>query len=345
MLARRLAAQGLLERADGDPVAVVRRLLAVQAQDPRGMRLAVRARARPLDAADVDAELTERRTLVVTWLLRGTLHLVRREDVGWLHALCAPTVATANAHRLAQEGVSPDDADRAVAAIEGALAEHGPLGRTALREHVARAGVRAEGQALPHLLLLAARRGLVVRGPVVEGEHRYVLWRDWLGPPAPVDRDGALAELARRYLEGHGPAADRDLARWAGLALRDARAGLRAIGAELEARGDGLVDLAGRDDTDALPAPVLLGAFDPLLLGWASRAAVVPEEATGTVAAGGILRAVALVRGRAAATWALRRRVELTPFAPLDAAEEEALRADGEDVVRFLGGGAGARGG
>ena len=57
-------------------------------------------------------------------------------------------------------------------------------------------------------------------------QHAYALVHDWLGEPAPVDRDAALAELARRYLAGHGPADDRDLAKWAGLPLRDVRAGL-----------------------------------------------------------------------------------------------------------------------
>ena len=73
---------------------------------------------------------------------------------------------------------------------------------------------------------------------MVGREHAFVLVRDWLGAPEPVDRDAALAELARRYLAGHGPAGERDLARWAGLPLRDARAGLSAIAPELErARG------------------------------------------------------------------------------------------------------------
>ena len=96
------------------------------------------------------------------------------------------------------------------------------------------------GQASSTCFFLAALRGITVRGPMVGKEHAYVLVRDWLGPQPPVDRDAALAELARRYLVGHGPADDRDLARWAGLPLRDARAGLAAIAAELEEREDGL---------------------------------------------------------------------------------------------------------
>ena len=64
---------------------------------------------------------------------------------------------------------------------------------------------------------------------MVGRQHAYALVRDWLGKPPRFDRDAALAELARRYLAGHGPADDRDLAKWAGLPLRDARAGLSAI--------------------------------------------------------------------------------------------------------------------
>src|SRR5207237_1004861 len=83
----------------------------------------------------------------------------------------------------------------------------------------------------------------------------FVLVRDWFGDPGAVDRDAALAELARRYLAGHGPAGDRDLAKWAGLPLRDVRRGLAAIASELEQGSDGLVDLAGRPGGDVLPAP------------------------------------------------------------------------------------------
>jgi hypothetical protein len=52
---------------------------------------------------------------------------------------------------------------------------------------------------------------------MVGRQHAYALVRDWLGPQGTLpDRNRALAELARRYLVGHAPASDRDLARWAG---------------------------------------------------------------------------------------------------------------------------------
>ncbi len=364
LIAQRCAAQLLSGEPARSATGVVHRLLAVQGQDPRGARLAIRARSAGLTAADVDRALTSDRSLLITWLNRGTLHLVGREDYWWLQSLTTPPLFTASERRLAQEGVSAADADRAVAAIEAALAADGPLTRGQLAERIDSAGVRTQGQALVHLLLLASLRGLIVRGPMSGKEHAFALVSDWLGaPPAPLDRDVALAELARRYLAGHGPADDRDLAKWAGLPLRDARRGLTAIAGELAPRDDGLADLANRDQPvsqeaperaaahslppaalppasrppPSLPLPRLLGAFDPLLLGWASREPVLGAH-QGIVTVNGIFRPFALVRGQAVATWTMPGgQVTLRPLAPLSKRDEAALQSEAADVTRFLG--------
>jgi hypothetical protein len=335
-IAKRLTAQLLSGPRPRDPVAVAERLLAVQGQDPRGVRLAIRARSERLAVADVDRALSEDRSLLITWLNRGTLHLVRSEDYGWLHALTTPPLSNANARRLAQEGVSPAAADRGVEAIVRALAAEGPLTRPQLRDRIAAARVRTEGQALVHLLMLATLRGLTVRGPIVGREHAYALVADWLGEQPPVERERALAELARRYLLGHGPADARDLARWAGLALRDARAGLAAISRQLHERADGLLELAERGPAAALPLPRLLGSFDPLLLGWRSREEIVGQNKS-LVTNNGLFRPFALVRGRAVASWRLAAgKVELQPFGRLAHVDREALDLEVERVLRYL---------
>jgi hypothetical protein len=335
---QRCAAQLLCGDRARSAEEVAARLLAIQAQDPRGARLTIRARSAGLSASDVDAALTQRRSLIVTWLNRGTLHLVCTEDYWWLHPLTAPQLRTGTSRRLAQEGVPPRDAERAVAAVQAALASDGPLTRSQLRERVAAAGVRTEAQAMVHILVLASIRGLIVRGPVLGRDQAFVLVQDWLGPrPPAMSREAALAELARRYLAGHAPAADRDLAKWAGIGLRDARLGLARCGATQ--RADGLAELPvhRQQAAAALPPPRLLGAFEPLLLGWASRDPIVgPHRRIVTV--NGLFRPFALVGGRAAATWTITDgKVVLAPFAPLDAQAQAALAADAADVTRFLG--------
>jgi hypothetical protein len=336
IFAERFTAQGLAGPPARDACGVAERLLAVQGQDPRGARLAVRARSEGLVAADVDRALGEERSLLITWLNRGTLHLVRSEDYHWLHALTTPPLLTSAKRRLAQEGVPPDAAERGIATIERALAKEGPLTRLQLRERLESAGVPAAGQALLHLLFLAAVRGIAVRGPMVGSDQAYVLVADWLDPPKPVEREAALAELARRYLVGHAPAEDRDLARWAGLPLRDARAGLAAIASELVERDDGLVHLAARQPVAEIPGPRLLGPFDPLLLGWTSREAVLGPH-TQLVTINGIFKPFAMVKGRAVATWRLARgKVTIEPLGKITKQASAALAADAADVERFM---------
>jgi Winged helix DNA-binding domain len=337
VISERLTSQLLSGARAHDPLSVVERLLAVQGQDPRGHRLAIRARSAGLTAADVDAALTDDRSLVVTTLNRGTLHLVSSEDYPWLQALMAPRTLAVGARRLAQEGLSESAVERAISVIEGSLAEEGPLTRGQLRERLATAAVPTEGQALVHLIMLASLRGLLVRGPMIGREQAFVLVSDWLGAPAAVDRERALAELARRYLRGHAPAGERDLARWSGLSLGEVRRGLGAIASELDMRADGLLALRGHPPAAQLPPPRLLGPFDPILHGWVSRDAIVGAKAV-VVTVNGLFRPFALVRGRAVATWRMPAgEVVLEPFKALSQSVAAALRADALEVVRYLG--------
>ncbi len=339
--ARRFAAQLLSGEPARSPVVVAERLLAIQGQDARGARLAVRSRTAGLTAADVDRALTDDRTLVMTWLNRGTLHLIRSEDYWWLHRLTAKPQYQVGAHRnLARLGVSVTDADKGVAVVQQALAADGPLTRPQLAERLAAAGLARDAGVALHVLILANLRGIAVRGPMMGAQHAYVSVRDWLGPPPrEFDYDAALAELARRYLAGHGPSCDRDLAKWAGLALGQVRRGLHAIAAELRERSDGLAELtsAPRDDA-SLPPPRLLGAFDAVLLGWESREPVLAGH-QGIVTVNGLFRPFVLVAGKAVGIWAYSGgQVLLEPFAALPDDTQAAIAAEARDVQRFLAG-------
>ena len=272
--AERAAAQLLSGPPAGRAEEVAERLLAIQGQDPRGARLAVRVRSRGLSAADIDHALTVDRSLVISWLNRGTLHLVRSEDYWALHRLTTPQLENGCARRLGQEGITPAEADRAAGLIERFLTSDGPLTRAQLAGRLQAAGVRTQGQALVFLLFLTSLRGISVRGPMIGKQHAHVLARDWLGaPPAAPDPDADLGWLARRYLAGHAPATDRDLAKWAGLTLRDARRALQGIAAELVEGEDGLLRLARPADGSGRRA-VPAGRAVPARRGIPARRAV-----------------------------------------------------------------------
>jgi hypothetical protein len=334
--AARLRAQLLTQPAHG-PEEVVERLLAVQAQDARAFRLAVRSRSSGGTAGDVAAALSERRSLVVSWLCRGTLHLVRATDYSWLHALTAPRLAPGIGRRLRQLGVDSAMTDRGVAVVTEALA-NGPRSRDQLRAALDAAGVPTAGQALVHLLAASSLRAHVVRGPVRDGEHCFVDARRWLGDVEPPDPDTCLTQLARRYLAGYGPAAPEDLAVYAGMTLTAARRAFTLIKAETRPVTPGLQALSGADvGGTELPPPRLLGMFDPILHGWADREFVTAGHGD-VVTSNGMFRATALVNGRVAGTWRLTDgTVTLTPLQRLSAAVRADLDGEARDILRFLG--------
>lgn len=320
----RLAAQLLASNPAPSAVAVVDHLLAVQAQDLAGARLAIRARTRGLGTSDVDAMLEAREAVVAT-LNRGTLHLVTPESYWLLQRLTTPQLMTAIMGRLAQEGVPASDVPGALKAVRLVLAD-GPLGRKALRDGLTRKGIRTEGQAFIQIVGRASLEGLIVRGPMLGNEHGFVLTDDWLGTaPKAASEDAALAELGRRYLLAHGPAQPEDLAKWGGVTLGAARRAFERCGNVSLAEGGRVV-------------PKLLGQWDELLMGWASREPVLGSH-TEIVTMNGIFKPFPMVAGKAVGTWTRPRgkvAIEYFDDVAVSAAAKAALEKDAADVERFF---------
>jgi hypothetical protein len=332
--AARFRAQLLLPPGAGQVEQVVDRLLAVQAQDARAFRLSLRARSHDTSAHDVDIALSKRRTLVVSWLFRGTLHLVRSADYWWLHTLTAPRMVANNKRRLAQLGLDEATTKRGVRAVREAVAEN-PKTRDELRLALDSAGVPTTGQALAHVLVAATLHAQLIRGPVRNGDHCFVDAEQWLDRPPVPDRDGCLGMLARRYLAGHGPAAPADLAAYAGITPTDARRAFDLVAAETR-RVDTLYAVADNGDAAPLPPPRLLGMFDPVLHGWSDRSFVTGAHKD-VVTRNGMFRATALLDAHVAGTWTLSGGVvRLSALRRLTSTELVALEHEAADVLHYL---------
>jgi hypothetical protein len=348
-LAARMWAQGLTSRPHRTVIAVATCSAGLQAQDTAATRLAVRARSATLTAAAVREACGEQRSVVRTWLMRGTLHLVAATDVRWMLSLFGARNIASGARRRAQLGLDDDTCARALVTIPEVLGAESPLSRADLIDRLVRRGVPVDprGQAPAHLVGYAAARGVLCRGPDLDrDEPGYVLLDDWVPATPELDAEAALAELTRRYLGAFGPAGAADLATWSGLPAGTARRGFALIANELAESGpdEYLLAGAGASAPTGGPAVRLLGAFDTYLLGYRDREPALPARfAKRLQAGGGIIHPAVLVDGRVVGTWRLRRggdarpaRAAIEPFEPLDRAVTEALEAEVADIARFL---------
>ncbi len=344
------AATQLLHRPTSarDPAEIARAIAGAQAQDGYAGPLQFRARSRRLIATDITRARTGERSLLRTWLMRMTIHLIPADDASWWLPLFEPKIQKWSARRLEQLGLPRRRQEKALAAIALALADDGPLTRTEARERVARGGIELDTQTGMHIALSAVVSGIACLGPDRGKTTCLVRREDWLGKAPPFDRDRALAELARRYLRAFGPATDRDFAYWAGLPLRDVRAGLESISGEIEeARAGDQVMLALRGALPRLPAKGqvrMLGNFDTYLLGWKDREFAVTGEHALHVkeGGGGWIRPVIVEDGVVVGGWRSTRkagRLEITlnlPRAELDRLRDP-IEAEVADIARFEG--------
>ncbi|MEW1548798.1 winged helix DNA-binding domain-containing protein [Streptomyces tsukubensis] len=344
----RAGAQALAGGArEASAEAVVRRVFAVQAQDSTAADLGIRVRGRDITAQAIRTAYEDERSIVRNWYMRGTLHTVPSDDARWVLQLLAPRILAAAGRRYQQLGLDGDLRRRAGHLIRRALAAHGPLTRAELTEHLTTLGVPPDGQAPFHLIRHAALTGALCHGPQRAGEATYVLLDDWLPTSGRFrwEGDDALAELARRYLAAHAPAASEDFAAWSGLPITWARRAWKMLAESgaiteygaltvLAGRLEQLPDSSGTADVRMLPA------YDNYLIGYRTREVSVPALHQARVRpGGGLIRPTVIADGLAVATWTRgsgSRSVQVDAFEPVPPRIGRGIDMEKEAVVGFL---------
>ncbi|MHB8577598.1 MAG: winged helix DNA-binding domain-containing protein [Dehalococcoidia bacterium] len=343
----RLHAQQIATQAFDRPEQVVAWLGAVQAQDYAGALWAVGLRLPCGTIAEVEQALADG-TIVRTWPMRGTLHFVAAADVRWLLNLLTPRIVARSARRHQQ--LELDDAVFARGAELFTAALHGGRGltRPAMYQLLEADNIPAGGQRGIHILGKLAQEGLICFGARAGKQQTFVLLDEWAPAAMTLPRDEALAEVARRYFTGHGPAALPDFVWWSGLPVADARAGLEMVKSTLA-----YADVDGQRywmsaDVERRPDPptgaYLLPGFDEYLLGYRDRTAVLDPEFANNVNPGsnGMFSSTVAIDGRITGTWRRTFRknavsIAASPFTAWSEAQIGAVGAAGERYGRFLG--------
>lgn len=350
-LAWRLTRHHLDAPGSGGPVAVARRVAGVHAQLRSSAELAMALRDTQATPAAVRAAVATERTLIKTWAMRGTLHLLPADELGlWSAGLRTRTIHT-RAPWLRYHGITAEEVAAVLDAIPEALD-----GRTLTREQLAREIIRITGrpgllepltQGWGALLKPAAARGELCFGPDDGRNVTFVSPRDWIGDwDQEVDSTWALGEILRRYLDAYGPSTREEFARWMALDPKPARQAVAAAGdtiteVDLEGRAclmttAGAEQLTATDPRATADLVRLLPGFDPYVIGALRHLeALLPDPSLKKLISrqSGWISPVLLVGGRIAGTWTDERRrgrlhLQLTPFTEVSpqarAAAEEA---------------------
>jgi Winged helix DNA-binding domain len=276
--------------------------------------------------------------------MRKTVHLIASEDAGWMLPLFAAAIVPWSRRRLSDLGFEPAAQARALKLIHDAVDRDGPLTRPELLRRLTDSGFDSATEVKYHLWTLATLDGELCLGPDRGGQTCLVRTEEWIGRLEPRPREESLGELARRYLRAYGPATDRDLARWAGLPLRDAREGIERIAPQVDQLdlGENTLLTLGRPPRPSRGRVVrFLGAYDNYNLAYESRDFAVPATHLKQLApGGGIIRPAITVDGAVVGTWSSKRTgerlaVSLEPFGALEPELADAVAAEVADVGRF----------
>lgn len=308
LTALRLASQHIGTGDLSTPADVVRWMLAMQAQDFPGAKWSVGLRAPRTSEATVDAAFHSAE-VVRSWPMRGTLHLVPAEDLGWMLDLTAPRAIRSAASRRAALGIAEADTEQAREIAVASLSGGRALTRDAILASIAAGGVSTAGQRGYHLLWYLAQTGTLVLGAAQGRQQTFTLLDEWVREPRRLERDEALGELAYRYFRSHGPATARDLGRWSGLAIADVQRGLAVSGGLLTALDlDGVRYHLAPETLAQAPGAArvhLLPGFDEYFLGYGDRTAALASEHSAAVVPGGngMFKPTVVADGEVVGTW------------------------------------------
>ena len=280
--------------------------------------------------------------------MRPTWHFVHPSDIRWLLALTAPRVHQASAYQYRILELDLETRARSRAIIERVLAGGRSMTREELRRALSDEGVPGTNLRLGYMLIDAELEGLICSGPRKGRQQTYALLEERVPPSRPRERDEALAELARRYVEGHGPAQVADLAWWSGLTKADARKGLEVATPPLlrEMAGERTFWVAAEAPAVAgvdRPVVHLLPNYDELLVSFRDRTDAMDPALPSAAQVAQVILAHIIVRdGLVVGGW---RRIDegaavrLDPdyLVSLDEREREALAAAVTRFETYLG--------
>jgi len=354
---QRLRNQYLSEATFTKPQEVVQWLVAVQAQDFAGAKWSLGLRMQGATDDKIEQAFADG-SILRTHLMRPTWHFVTPDDIRWMLALTAPRVHVANAFMYRKLELDQSIFTRSNDALGNALQGGKQLIRNELRDVLDKAGIATAGEfRMGYLMMQAELEGIVCSGARRGKQFTYALLDERAPHARVLDREEALAELARRYFISRGPATVQDFAKWSGLTIADARSGLEAIkgyfqqevvegqtywfalSAQVTVTGD---EYIAEVTVTYKPTAHLLSIYDEYISSYKDRSAIGDGRyAERLMAMGNALTYILIVDSQIVGTWKRTLKkdavvIETNLFTALTEAENLAVAVAAQQYRTFL---------
>ena len=343
----RLHNQHLLKPTLKDPVAVLRSLVAIQAQDYYGAKWGLAQRTIRSCDSDIEDAFTAGHILRLH-VMRPTWHFVTADDIRWLVRLSAPRVNTISSHYYRKAELDDATFKRTNRALTKALEGGRHLTRTELQDAIKRAGVEpGDSMRLGYIMIRAELDGIVCSGPRRGKQFTYALLAERAPLARQLETDAALAELTERYFTTRGPATAQDFVWWSGLTVSQAKRGLGIVGKRLRSEViDGSTFSFSATPTNMVRRKTvrayLLPTYDEYYIAYKDRSAGIHSDFDQkTIASKLVFDAPVVVNGKAVGGWNRTSNqstvtVHVRPFVQLSKSERNAVNVAARSYAAFL---------
>ncbi|MFA5330361.1 MAG: winged helix DNA-binding domain-containing protein [Prolixibacteraceae bacterium] len=290
-----------------DPQKVVSWMGAMQAQDYNMAKWAVGIRLKDSTDQLIEYYLNEGKILR-THLLRPTWHMVSAEDIYWILELTAPHIKPSMRARHRELGLTDKIVTQTKSVVEKALSGGIHLTREELLGKLQEAKLVTDRAQLTHLMMICELDRLVCSGASKGKKQTYALLEERVKKTQPLSREEALAKLAKKYFESHGPATIQDFIWWSGLPVKDARSALEMVkqhfaSEEIESQVYWFAE-NGISSPSLENTVHLIPAYDEYIISYRDRTATIQaENHKKAISENGFFRPVVVVNGETIGTW------------------------------------------